>query len=360
MTSENRSKLRTAFITGANGYIGNAVARAFVRAGWITYGLVRSETGAHGLASEEILPVIGAIDDVNSHDRTSAQLPPTLDAIVSTTEDHSDYVRHYNNIVSLLRAVSSVSSSNGLKPLVIFTSGCKDYGLGPHFANDPNLAPHTEESPLNPPAFAKLRAEYSQKILENHDAFSPVLVRPTNVHGRSSSFYSIFFQIAQKAADAGKELLLTSQPDSICHCMHVDDCADAYVAIAAHPRRADVEGQVFNISARRYETVDELGKALVAEYKITQGIRYVDAASLAAEENPWTPMIIDFPQWTGSEKLRRVTGWTDYRPLFTEALHVYRLAYEAAKEAGHENVVKVKQLVESLFTTAPAQDLTTQ
>lgn len=32
---------RAVLVTGANGYIGNAVAKAFARAGWRTYGLVR-------------------------------------------------------------------------------------------------------------------------------------------------------------------------------------------------------------------------------------------------------------------------------------------------------------------------------
>lgn len=327
--------LRTALVTGANGYIGNAVSRAFVRAGWMTFGLVRSASGAHALATEEILPVVGSIDDIGSHGKIKSQLPSTIDVIVSTTEDHSDYVRHYNNIVALLQTISSTSSANGVVPLVIFTSGCKDYGIGPHFANDANLAPHTEDSPIQPPPFAVLRAGYAQKIFAYKDSFSPVLVRPTNVHGRSSSFYGIFFEVAEKAAASNAPLVMISPPDSICHCMHVDDCGDAYVAIASHPHRKEVEGQAFNISARRYETVDELGKALVSEYSIAKGVQYPHVADLAPSENPWPPLLLDFPQWTSSEKLRRVTGWSDHRPLFTEALHVYRVAYDAAKEDEH-------------------------
>lgn len=337
-------------VTGANGYIGNAVAKAFVRAGWTTYGLVRSKSGAESLAIEEVLPVIGSIDDFASHETITAMLPPTVDAIVSVTEDHSDYVTHYNNIVALLRTVSAKSTANGVIPLGIFTSGCKDYGIGPHFADDPNLAPHTEESPLNPPAFLRLRAEYARKIFENADAFSPVLVRPTNVHGRSSSYYGLFFEMASKAVDSGKPLVLTSKPDSICHSMHVDDCGDAYVAIASHPRQAEVRGQVFNISARKYETVAALGRALVSEYGITKGLEYASSADLA-DGGGWPSSLIDFPQWTGSDKLRRVTGWSDHRALFTESTHVYRVAYEAAKAVGNQNIANVK----ARWTTITAQ-----
>ncbi|KAF7594208.1 hypothetical protein BBP40_009912 [Aspergillus hancockii] len=333
-------------VTGANGYIGNAVARAFVRAGWITYGLVRSKTAATSLAVEEIIPIIGSIDDIASHERIRNDLPPTLDAIISTTENINDYIPHYSNTVQLLKSLSTASTTNGVCPVVIFSSGCKDYGIGPHYDGDAGLVPHTEESPLNPPDLLAARSHYSLKIFDHKDVFSPVVVRPTNVYGRSASYYRGFFEVAAECASSKRPLLLPVSPSAICHALHVDDCGDAYVAIAAHPRREEVEGQVFNISSQRYETIDKIAKALLVEYGITAGLKYVDPESLAPAENPWPPALIDFPQWTGSQKLRAVTGWRDVRPLFTEALHTYRIAYEAATAAGHENIEKMKERVQ--------------
>ncbi|KAB8234932.1 NAD-dependent epimerase/dehydratase family protein [Aspergillus alliaceus] len=332
-------------VTGANGYIGNAVARAFVRAGWITYGLVRSKASATSLAAEEIIPIIGSIDDVSSHESIRDELP-ALNAIISTTENINDYIPHYKNTVHLLRSLSAASTANGVRPIVIFSSGCKDYGIGPHYDGEAGLAPHTEESPLNPPNVLADRAHYSLKFLDHKDVFSPVVVRPTNVYGRSASYYRGFFEAAAQSANTKQPLLIPVPPSSICHALHVDDCGDAYVAIAGHARREEVEGQIFNISSRRYETIDEIAKALVMEYGITAGLKYVELESLTLAENPWPPALIDFPQWTGSAKLRTVTGWKDVRPLFTEALHTYRLAYEAAAVAGHENIEKMKERVE--------------
>lgn len=49
--------------------------------------------------------------------------------------------------------------------------------------------------------------------------------------------------------------------------MQADDCVTLampiYVVIASHPCREEAAGQVFNIPACRYETVDEIGEALV-------------------------------------------------------------------------------------------------
>jgi nucleoside-diphosphate-sugar epimerase len=132
------------------------------------------------------------------------------------------------------------------------------------------------------------------------------------------------------------------------HALHVDDCGDAYVAIASHPRREDVEGQIFNVSAHRYETVNEVGNALASEYGIKSGLKYVKPNELRDGENPWPPFLIDYLRWADSSKLRKATGWTDRRPQFSEALHVYRIEYEAAKASQNfmvqANVNKISQV----------------
>ncbi|KAL4790940.1 hypothetical protein BDV19DRAFT_371392 [Aspergillus venezuelensis] len=342
---------RTVLVTGANGYIGNAVARAFSRAGWLTYGLVRSDSASITLQAEEIIPVIGQIDDVDSHSTILAQLPPAIDTIVSTTENLEDYTTHHQNTVHLLRTISLSSQKNntGIKPLVIISSGCKDYGVGPHYHGEPGLAPHTEESPLNPPPMLANRTRMSLDTLKHTDAFLSVLVRPTNVFGRSASYYRGFFDVAAKAVRDNEALTIPAHVpgSSICHALHVDDCGDAYVALASHPKREEVAGEIFNISAREYETVDQIASVLVSEYGITKGVKYLNSdeakASESGWENPWMPALIDFPQWTGSDKIRAVTGWRDVRPLFSEALRVYRLSYEAAVGQGHENVKKMEE-----------------
>ncbi|KAI8280227.1 putative sugar dehydratase/epimerase YfnG [Colletotrichum sp. SAR 10_99] len=339
---------KTVFVTGANGYIGNAVARAFVAAGWKTYGLVRSLSAATALAQEEIIPIVGAIDDLSAHAQIQAHLPATLDAIVSATENPLDYMPHYNNTIKLLRTLGAASSAAGTRPIVIFSSGCKDYGIGPHYHGAPDLAPHTEDSPINTVPFLLNRATHARKIFDHSDVFAPVLVRPTNVYGRSSSFYKAFFDVAAKAAADGKPLLLPAPPNTIVHALHVDDCGEAYVAIASHVNTSEVEGQVFNISAQRYETVDEVAKALVKEYNITAGLKYVDPSELKDDENPWPNGIINFPQWTDSTKLTNLTGWKHHRPLFSEGLHVYRVAFEAAKASGHEGVKRTSGYLEAL------------
>ncbi|KUJ14889.1 NAD(P)-binding protein [Mollisia scopiformis] len=309
-------------VTGANGYIGNAVAHAFVRAGYRTYGLVRDPNICSCLASSEIVPLLGSSSDTSFLPSLKAQ-GIVFGIIVSTTSPDaaSDYVPHYNDTISLFRTLATASNAARIRPLVLFTSGCKDYGAGP-LANTPGLEPQTELSPLNPQPSLVDRANCSIKTFENNDLFDTVVTRPTH------------------AAKKVGEWVVEEDGMTILHALHVDDCADAYVALA-ECERGVVAGQCYNISSRRFETLDEILNALVKEYGIEGGVRYVK------REGPPGPKakLLGFSQWVGSEKLRRDTGWTDKRLLFSEGVKQYRVAYEAAVERGDERLAKLMKKV---------------
>ena len=252
-----------------------------------------------------------------------------------------NYVPHFNDTIALLRNVAEASNRDGVRPLVIFTSGCKDYGTtGLH--GSPNLAPHTEDSPLNPPPFATDRANYAIKIFDHTDLFDAVLLRPTTLYGLSSSFYGPLFDIASEAAEKGV-LELTADPNSIMHGTHVDDCAEAYVAVAeANPDV--VKGQCYNVSGHRYETLDDVAQALVKAYGIAGGVEYLPASEKKGMDV--VQMLVGFSQWVGSEKLRRDVGWRDRRQLFSGGVHIYRKAYEAAVKLKSPGVEKIQGFVE--------------
>lgn len=117
--------------------------------------------------------------------------------------------------------------------------------------------------------------------------------------------------------------------------IHVDDCGEAYVALAEHTDRQAISGQCYNISAGTYETLGDILKALVKEYGIEGGVKYVtgEKGRKAPGENR-DRMLMGFSQWVGSEKLRKQTGWTDRRFSFTEGMHQYRITFEEARKKG--------------------------
>jgi hypothetical protein len=103
-----------------------------------------------------------------------------------------------------------------------------------------------------------------------------------------------------------------------------------------------VKGQCYNISANRYETLNDIAEALVKEYHLKGSVKWVEPP-IGDPAVQFDRMLLGFSQWVGSEKLRKDTNWRDKRMLFSEGLHVYRLAYEAHLEKGEWNGMRIQR-----------------
>ncbi|PTB61753.1 NAD(P)-binding protein [Trichoderma citrinoviride] len=338
---------RTVFVTGANGYIGAAVCRAFVGAGWRTFGLVRKPEAVQDLMATEVIPVVGTFNEL-SFLGSVYEKATVFDAIVSCTENLSGYADHFNEVMLLVKTLAERSKQSGVRSLVLWSSGCKDYGTTEaHGASA--LVPHTEASPTNPPVLLRQRTESCLRIFDYVDVFDAVLLRPTSLYGRSSSYYGVMLSwVAMEAAAGSRRLKIPANPNNIMHATHVDDCGLAYLAVAEHADRSAIAGKTFNISGHRYETVQEVGEALAKEYGFEEGVEFVFPADAPASFPEGLHLVFNFSQWVSSESIRRTTGWTDLRPLFSENLTVYRWAYEAALARGNTNFTAVEDRVSSI------------
>ncbi|KAK6082232.1 C6 zinc finger domain protein [Seiridium cupressi] len=343
--NSTRMARMNALVIGANGYIGSAVCRAFVKAGYQVFGLIRRPEAMETLAANETIPVVGSLSDPKLLEDKLFDHSKTWDVIVGCAEP-PDYASHIQEALVVLRRIAEVSNSNNVRPLVLWSSGCKDYGATA-VDGAPDLAPHTESSPLNPPGVVISRATDSLKMLQQTDLFDAAVLRPTNVYGHSSSYYASIFQYAAAAAASGERKLTLKNIDqrSIMHSMHVDDCGEAYVALAEHADRSAVGGECFNISAYKYETAEMVLTALAKEYGFPEGAAFITATD-PAELNDGMGPIFGFSQWVGSDKIRSMTGWSDHRMLFSVNLGVYRRSYEAAVNANHEDLARVKARLE--------------
>lgn len=390
-TSSTNSSPLTALIIGANGYLGSAISSAFLRASNLptpnffrVYGLIRRSSNAPALALRETIPIVASLSSDSPAAVTQAILAHsrTWDVVVVCTEpSQSDPVaqtQHWHDVLALVKALveasTSIPSGSGGKavtPLVLWSSGCKDYGTT-KLHGDLDLEPHTEWAALNPPDVVRCRMDGALRALKVV-GLDVVVVRASPLCGYSGSYYGAALEYAAAFAaskkyneheNEAKVLKFTADADTIMHGIHVDDCADAYVALAGivlfdmgtsldegsgngtpKSRRASIAGQVFNISGRRYETLTEVGAALAAEYGFTGGTQFNVSADNIPEEAEYqrSEFVFGYNQWVSSEKIRALTGWRDKRPLFSENIHAYRLAYEAAKDGGNENVETVRK-----------------
>ncbi len=317
---------KTILVTGANGFIGYAVCRAFALAGWTTYGLMRSDRHVADLIKEEIHPLIGSPADPSAFVK---ELPSVVDVIATCSEDIQNYDAHFNDVLALVRQLSqsTLNASGGkTKTLVLFSSGCKDYGTTLKHGED-GLVPHTEDSPLHPPSLLTRRTRAALSMFEYKESFDCVVTRPTTLYGRSGSFYSIFFLQAEKAKKESQGVwTVEGYPNSIIHGTHVDDVASAYLALATAPREV-VAGHAYNIASHRYQTVEELISVVQRNHDVM--IKLVNPKPLD-DTVINDDFFFNFSQWVGSDQLRKETGWVDVKPLFSEGYETYRKAYEAA------------------------------
>jgi nucleoside-diphosphate-sugar epimerase len=210
-------------VLGATGAIGFAVARAFRRAGYKVYGLVRSEEKGKRLTLEEIIPIVGTIQDVDSW-------RPTLEkvtTVVDTTYDWTNPVGHADIVLNALKEVSQTR-----RLVYLYTSGTWVYG------NNPNEIT-TENSTFTAPAMVGWRDPLDHKILAAESAtLFPIVIRPTSIYGYGQSFLAGWFK---GAVDGDLEVF--GKPTTRLNFIHADDNAALFVRAA---ERADiVKGQIF-------------------------------------------------------------------------------------------------------------------
>lgn len=349
-------------VIGANGYLGSAICSAFLRAStpsrfFRVYGLVRREATARALALAEVMPIVGSLSERDALRATVQSRSKAWDVIVTCTEpSRADEAKHWDDLVALIQELASASASRGVKPLVLASSGCKDYGMT-GVDGDRDLAPHTESTPLQTHPIIRGRMDAALRALDvaaGTGVFDAAVVRATPVFGYSGSYYGAAFEYAAAFASAGggnRTLDFTTDKATIMHGLHIDDCGDGYVALATtflwggeEGKRA-IAGEVFNISGRRYETLEEVGTALAREYGFDGGARFgVAAAELPSSVSGHNcDLVFGWSQWVSSDKIRRATGWSDKRPLFSENIDVYRIAFEAAAQAGADDVEKARR-----------------
>jgi nucleoside-diphosphate-sugar epimerase len=191
-----------AFVTGASGYIGRAVAEALRRRGHRVTGLVRTAAKAKALEAREIEVLIGDMRDASWRGAASG-----ADALIHCAVEYSaDYQALDRKTVETLL---------GLHKKTIYTSGVWQYGPG---------GPFTEEEAFSGKPLMPWRSEHERLVL----AAKGVVIRPGCVYGGAGGLTGLWFQgaLERKAAP------IVGDGANRWAVVHLDDLADLYVRAA--------------------------------------------------------------------------------------------------------------------------------
>eukprot|EP01117_Protostelium_nocturnum_P018714 TRINITY_DN7888_c0_g1_i1.p1 TRINITY_DN7888_c0_g1~~TRINITY_DN7888_c0_g1_i1.p1 ORF type:complete len:284 (+),score=89.43 TRINITY_DN7888_c0_g1_i1:71-922(+) len=273
------------FVLGATGIIGLAVARAFVRKGYVVSGLARSEDKANLLLKNEVIPVRGEAKDTASW----TQVAEESDVIVEAVGDYVDY----STPSILLKALSEIAKK---KPsiTIIYTSGV--WVLGE--SRDVEL---TEEK-VNPTPLVQWRPAVEQAYV----GFNGIVLRPGIVYGTTAGIPAGWFS----AVKGGK---LVIGPKQFAGTIHAEDTASAYV-LAAENEKA--RGQIFNLSG--YPT------DLVATFQHLQ--EKVEFTLEEAEGSHPFEVAVRLSSRVSDKKAKEVLGWEPHAlPLEHYVSHYYNV-----------------------------------
>jgi nucleoside-diphosphate-sugar epimerase len=274
------------FVTGATGYIGFNVALALRRAGHRVWGLVRNEEKAQVLAQNEIIPIMGSMQNPESYLAVAEQCSVLIHAATEYSEERMTLER-----LTIESFIKASKGKIGPKTL-IYTSGVWVYG-------DTNCGLVDETTPLNPAKLVSWRPAVEEMVL-NASEVRGIVVRPGCVYGRGrgmtgSWFKGAYMEESLKAIGDGKNHWAMVQ---------VDDLAQGYLAVA----ESDLNGEIFNFTDQSRLTVGEMVTAVAKVTGYSGPIESILAEKAAQKMGDYV-YCLALDQHVDSSKARRLLGW---------------------------------------------------
>lgn len=270
------------FLTGATGYIGEAVAELLVARGHTVVGLTRDPRSSRASALEDagVRVVAGDVGDPGSYRARLA----AAEVVIHTVADGRRPVESDEQLFAELLALRAA----GRAPHLVYTTGCSVYGAHCH----PLLDESTPTDPDHPRA--RLEAQLATSRLAH------TIVRPALVfggHGRSS--------LLGRWLDEARDGVAVFYGDArkVWSWVHVDDLARGYAAIVE--RLAGLDGEAFLLA-------DDAPVAAMETYEACQrafGRTGPVTRAPISEEAP-VYQVFDRHEVVDSRKAQRLLGWT--------------------------------------------------
>lgn len=294
------------FITGASGYIGNAVAKAFRRKGHQVAGLVRSNADAQALLAEEISPVIGDMEHPLSYSgairHAEVLIHCAVDSASNTIGKDETVIEHFINC----------AEQGTFTKTFIYTSGIWVYGNTQTDFVD-------ETATLNPLNISKWRPFHEERILNaTSHLLRTAVIRPGVVYGRSGGLTNYWFSSIQDG-----QLDIAGSGQNFWSMVHVDDLAEAYVLAA----EKEVEGIILNVTDDLPTKIQGIADALTQVLRPRAEIRYLAKDEAEAKFGPLAEGLLA-DQRISNERIKRLLQW---KPYHTPFVHDIRRYYEAWK-----------------------------
>jgi nucleoside-diphosphate-sugar epimerase len=274
------------FMTGATGYVGNAVAKVLRERGHDVAALTRPESEAGDLRDRGVSLVAGDLETLPS----LAETMSNYDAIVHAAAAKKDQPKHDRT------AVDVFTSTN---VFTLYTSGVWVLGKTGEKTAD-------EDTPVNPLPLVAWRPPHEQKVLETGRG---AVLRPGCVYGGRQALLGSFFAAAEQN---GKISIVGDGNNHWC-LVDLHDLADCYARIVEQRATG-----VFHAMDDTRATLNEMAKAVAPD----SPIEHVPLETVRGAYGPFADALA-IDQRVSSEKTRKALGWTPTRS-FTSSIEEQR------------------------------------
>ena len=276
----------TVFVTGATGYIGQAVCHALYRVGYDVLGLARSDASANWLAERGFEVHRGDLTEPASLVGGVLQSDAVIHAAASDTSRAE---------VDSAAVEAMLSVLEGTQAPFIYTSGLWVLGdTGGHRAD--------EDAPVAPAEYVAHVPAVEERVL-NRSGLRGIVIRPANVYGKGGGLLA---QMVKEALERGS-VRYVEPGNQQWPFIHVDDLADLYVRALDAPAGTLLHASAGeSVPAREVaETASRIAgaKGAVEPWPLEEARRELDSIADA----------LSFSQAISSDRARDLLGWTPKR-----------------------------------------------
>jgi nucleoside-diphosphate-sugar epimerase len=297
------------FITGATGYIGNSVAQAFRRAGHKVYGLTRNAEKGKLLIKNEIVPVIGSMQNPSSYNKIASE----CDVIVHAAADyHNNLSEIDKNTVKEL--INTVKKTGEIKKL-IYTSGTWIYGSN-------NNVIINETSTPNPIKIVKWRPEIDDIVISN-PFINGVVIRPGCVYGKQGDMTNDWFDSMKNM----NELNIVGDGTNRWPMVHIDDLADAYLQSA----EKNIGGEIFNIVEEESSSINQIISEIKTLTNFNGNVNYIPISKATGIMGDFAEALA-IDQKFDISKPKKILNWEPKHSGFHNEINLYYSNWEAFQQ----------------------------
>jgi nucleoside-diphosphate-sugar epimerase len=300
------------FITGASGYVGHSVAKAFRAKGHTVYGLVRSQEDAHLLSLDEIWPIMGDLEQTDSYHQVLQEVEVAVHCASNYTSD-----KRVELDALTVDTILDIFSHSNLPRSFIYTSGIWVYGSQGYKMVD-------ESMPIDPIEIAKWRPAHEEKVLKaTSPSLRTVVMRPGVVYGGVGGLTNLLFTSTQNGS-----VSIVGEGKNRWPMVHVQDLAYAYVSAAER----ELSNVILNVVDDSTATLGEIAEAIARAAKLEGKITTLSEDEAAKQFGPFVQgVLLDLT--ANNSRIKRLLGWQIHHAPFIYDCDIYYNAWQTTQQS---------------------------